>query len=92
MSAEIECQRLRQEIFRLEEQKKLDRQQIEELEKDSIAYRRVLQSWAKEQISPEDLQRWAMDDSEEGCLEFHEFIGELESFVKQFEPFPTDAF
>jgi chromosome condensin MukBEF ATPase and DNA-binding subunit MukB len=75
-----ECERLKAEVKRLEEERERDRQLIEALRKECQTHRQALSAWALAQVTPEELHRWATEEPEEG-QELHEFIGELENIV-----------
>jgi hypothetical protein len=77
-----ECERLRNEVQRLEEQHLHDRHQIEKLEMETRAFRRALRDWAKQQVTLEECERWASELKEEECQELHEFYDDLEKIVR----------
>jgi hypothetical protein len=77
-----ECERLRNEVQRLEEQHLHDRHQIEKLEIESRAFRCALRDWAKQQVTLEECERWASELKEEECQELYEFYEDLENIVR----------
>jgi hypothetical protein len=70
-----ENESLRERIEQLEQERAVDRQTIATLQAERDAYRRAVYAWALEQITEEQLQRYAQ--SEDG-LPLENFIGELE--------------
>jgi hypothetical protein len=74
--------RLLEEVRRLELERLHDRRIIETLQTECKAYRQALADWARHQIAPEDLKRWASDDNEEGNQQLFQFVDELDSIVK----------
>jgi hypothetical protein len=68
-------ERLRARIKQLEEERERDRQALNALQAERDAYRRAVYAWALEQITDEDVQRYA--HSEEG-LPLDDLLAELE--------------
>jgi predicted RNase H-like nuclease (RuvC/YqgF family) len=83
--AEAECERLRKEVQRLEEERQRDRERLEALEQECQAFRSAFHAWALQQVTPEELQRWCNEEDTEGSQELHEFIEELENIVRDNE-------
>jgi hypothetical protein len=71
--------RLHEHIKQLQEDQERDRQTIATLQAERDAYRRALYAWALEQITDEDLQRYAQN---EDGLPLDDFIGELDPNAK----------
>jgi hypothetical protein len=76
LRAENEC--LRERLQQFAEEHERDRQTIAALQEERDAYRRALYAWALEQITDEDLQRYAQP---EAGVPLDEFIGELEQGI-----------
>jgi hypothetical protein len=74
-----ENERLHERIKQLEQERERDQQTIVTLQAERDAYRRAVYAWAREQITEEDLQRYA--HNEDG-LPLDDFIGELEQGAK----------
>jgi hypothetical protein len=73
-----EYDRLRQRVEQLEAERDQDRQLLTALRAEHEAYRRALYAWAADQITEEDLQRYAQE--EEG-VPLSDFIKELEELA-----------
>jgi hypothetical protein len=73
----VECERLRQVVRQLQEQHEQDSQTIAGLQAERDAYLRQLHAWAWAQVLPEELQRWA-DEEEENGVSFSQVLEALD--------------
>jgi len=73
----VECEKLRQLVRELQEERERDRQTIAALQAERDDYIRGLHAWAWQQVSPEELQRWAEEEEENG-LSFSQVLEALD--------------
>jgi hypothetical protein len=77
--AGAEKERLHELIRQLEKERVRDHQTIASLQKERDAYRRAAYAWALEQITDEDLQRYAQNDD---GVSYDDLIEELKASNK----------
>jgi hypothetical protein len=74
-----ECERLRQVVKGLEEERRRDHEALAALRQECEAYRRAAHAWARKQFTPEELR----DIPEaKDCAPLDQFLGELERSVR----------
>jgi FtsZ-binding cell division protein ZapB len=77
---QAECDRLREAVRALEQQRQQDQQAMEALRKERDEFRKIAYAWAHQQFTDEELQNIpAMED----CLPLEAFIDELERIVNE---------
>jgi FtsZ-binding cell division protein ZapB len=77
---QVECDRLREVVKSLEQQRQHDQQAIEALRKERDEFRRIVYAWAHKQFTDEELQNIpALED----CLPLEAFIDKLERIVNE---------
>ena len=67
---------LKQRVRQLEEDRERDRQSLAALHAECEAYRRSLHAWAWEQVTEEEVERWAREEPE--GVSFAQLLARLE--------------
>jgi hypothetical protein len=75
-----ECERLKQVIKQLEEERDRDRKALAALQAERDAYRRSLYAWARQQVREEDWQNFSEGDY---SLPADQVLAELEKLQHQ---------
>jgi hypothetical protein len=79
---QIECERLRRLVQKLEEQQQQDRDLLEAVARERDEYRQLVQAWAREQFTEAELKNVP---DEKDCVPLDQFLDELEQVVRQGE-------
>ena len=75
-----ECERLRQWVKDLQEERRQDRERLAAVEKERDEYRKALYAWAQQLFTDEELSRVP---DEKDCLPLEEFLPGLERVVRR---------